>query len=185
MKVLIADDEPAFCNLLEETLTRWGYEVIVSRDGNEAWQALQGEDAPKLAILDWLMPGLDGVEICRRVRKEVKEPYVYILLLTAQHRDEDIIIGMEAGADDYITKPLKTDELKVRLNAGRRIIELQNELITASEKLARHALDLETTNRDLETFSHTVSNDLLNSVQAIGTYTQVLQEQFCAKENAT
>lgn len=135
MKILIAEDDPAFRQLLEEILIRWGYEVEVARDGNEAYQILLSEIAPKLAILDWKMPGIEGVEICRRIRTDAGENYTYIILLTSQQRDEDLVIGMEAGADDYIIKPFKHQELKVRLRAGRRIIELQNELLAAREIL--------------------------------------------------
>lgn len=135
MRILIAEDDPVSRRLLEAKLVKWGYDVIVTCDGNEALKALQGEDAPGLAILDWMMPVMDGVEVCRRVRKGRKEPYTYIILLTALHREEDLVTGMEAGADDYISKPFKTNELKVRLRAGRRIIELQNELIAARESL--------------------------------------------------
>jgi len=176
MKILIADDEPAFRHLLEDTLARWGYEVVVCRDGNEAWQFLDGEDAPQLAILDWMMPGLDGLEICRRIRKEGREPYTYIILLTSQQQDQDLVAGMEAGADDYITKPLKTNELRVRLNAGKRLLELQNEL-------AARAADLEAANRDLESFSYTASNDLLKSLISIGDNAKAIQDRVCSKED--
>ena len=135
MKILIAEDEPAFRHLLEDILVKWGYEVVVAQDGNEAFQILKSENAPKLAILDWKMPGMEGIEICREIRKDAGENYTYIILLTSQHRDEDLIIGMEAGADDYIIKPFKHNELRVRLRAGRRIIELQNELLAAREIL--------------------------------------------------
>jgi diguanylate cyclase (GGDEF)-like protein len=135
MKILIAEDEPAFRHLLEETLTRWGYEVVVARDGNEAYQILLSENAPQLAVLDWKMPGMEGIEICRKIREDEKDFYTYIILLTSQHRDEDLVIGMEAGADDYIIKPFKHNELRVRLRAGRRIIELQNELLAARKIL--------------------------------------------------
>ncbi|HBA72038.1 MAG TPA: diguanylate cyclase response regulator [Geobacter sp.] len=135
MKILIAEDEPAFRRLLEEILVKWGYEVVVARDGNEAYQVLLSEDAPKLAILDWKMPGMEGVEICRKIRRDAGEFYTYIILLTSQQRDEDLVIGMEAGADDYIIKPFKHNELKVRLRAGRRIIELQDELLAAHKIL--------------------------------------------------
>jgi len=135
MKILIAEDDPAFRQLMEEILIKWGYEVEVARDGNEAYQILLSKNAPKLAILDWKMPGIEGVEICRRIRKDAGENYTYIILLTSQQRDEDLVIGMEAGADDYIIKPFKHQELKVRLRAGRRIIELQNELLAAREIL--------------------------------------------------
>jgi len=139
VRILIADDDPAFRDLLKERLAKWGYEVVIAENGNEAWQALQADDAPSLAILDWMMPGMAGIEVCRRVRKEKEEPYTYIILLTSQQQDEDIVAGMEAGADDYITKPFKHSELRVRLRAGRRIIELQNELLAARENLREKA----------------------------------------------
>ena len=139
MRILIAEDDPVSRRLLEAKLAKWGYEVIVTRDGNEAWEGLRAESAPRLAILDWMMPGIDGVELCRKVRTEIWEPYTYIILLTALQRDEDLVTGMEAGADDYITKPFKSNELRVRLRAGRRIIELQNELIEAREALREQA----------------------------------------------
>jgi two-component system cell cycle response regulator len=133
MKVLIAEDDPVFRCLLKEILVSWGYDVVDARDGNEAFQALQAENAPRLAILDWVMPGMEGIEVCRKVREELKEPYTYIILLTANQREDYLVTGMEAGADDYIIKPFRHNELKVRLRAGRRIIELQNELIEARE----------------------------------------------------
>lgn len=139
MRILIAEDDPVSRRLLEAKLARWGYDVVTTHDGDEAWEALQAEGSPRLAVLDWMMPGMDGVEICRRVRKKAEEPYTYIILLTALHRDEDLVTGMEAGADDYITKPFKANELKVRLRAGRRIIELQDELIEAREALREKA----------------------------------------------
>ncbi|MEZ4601413.1 MAG: diguanylate cyclase [Syntrophotaleaceae bacterium] len=135
MKILVAEDDPVLLRLLIEILSRWGYQVIPAVDGEEAWRILKGEDPPRMAILDWKMPGLEGVEICRRVRAELPEPYIYLMLLTAQHREEDLVTGMESGADDYIVKPFKQNELKVRLRAGRRIIELQSELLSAREFL--------------------------------------------------
>jgi len=139
VKILIAEDNPVSCRLLEAKLAKWGYEVIVTRNGNEAWQALQAEDAPQLAILDRMMPGLDGVQVCRKVREAAREPYTYVILLTALGLEEDLVTGMDAGGDDYITKPFKSGELRVRLHAGRRIIELQNELIVAREALRAKA----------------------------------------------
>lgn len=139
MKLLIAEDDTSLRNLLKLYLSRWGYDVIETRDGNEAWEALNSEDAPRLALLDWLMPGMNGVDICQKVRAELKEPYTYIILLTGQHKEQDIIAGMESGADDYITKPFKSNELRVRLRAGRRILELQDELLTAREILRAKA----------------------------------------------
>jgi diguanylate cyclase (GGDEF)-like protein len=133
MRILIAEDEPTFRRLLEETLVMWGYDVVVAANGIAALQILQGEDPPKIAILDWMMPGMEGIDVCRQVRGKMADSYTYIILLTSQQRDEDLVIGMEAGADDYITKPFKHNELRLRLRAGRRIIELQNELIAARD----------------------------------------------------
>jgi two-component system, cell cycle response regulator len=135
VKVLIAEDDMVSRRLLEATLSRWGYEVVVTRDGLEAWHVLETTAAPPLAILDWMMPGIDGVEVCRRVRQRAQEPYVYLLLLTTKGRRENIIEGLEAGADDYLTKPFDPPELQVRLRVGTRIVMLQAELIEAREAL--------------------------------------------------
>jgi diguanylate cyclase (GGDEF)-like protein len=140
VRILIAEDDPSFRKFLEELLTMWGYEVTTARNGNEAFLLLTAATAPQLAILDWKMPGMEGIEICREIRKHAGESYTYIILLTSQQRDEDLVIGMEAGADDYIFKPFKHNELKVRLRAGRRIIELQNELLTARDILRKKAM---------------------------------------------
>jgi two-component system cell cycle response regulator len=133
VRILIAEDDPSFRRLLQDQLTAWGYDVVVAEDGNAALQILQSEDPPRLAMLDWMMPGMHGIEVCRKVREETKESYTYIILLTSQKSDEDIVTGMEAGADDYIIKPFKHNELRLRLRAGRRIIELQSELIAARD----------------------------------------------------
>jgi diguanylate cyclase (GGDEF)-like protein len=141
MRILIADDSIVSRHLLDATLRKWGYEVVVATDGIEAWNYLQAEDAPKLAILDWVMPGLTGPEVCRRVREKAhdKDAYTYILLLTSKSLREDLIEGMESGADDYLTKPFDQHELKVRLRAGTRIIDLQRELVSAREELREQA----------------------------------------------
>jgi two-component system cell cycle response regulator len=135
VKVLIADDDMVSRRLLEATLTRWGYQVVVTHDGVEAWEVLRGTNTPTLAILDWMMPGMDGVEVCRKVRQREQEPYIYLLLLTTMGRKENLIEGLEAGADDYLTKPFNPHELQVRLRAGNRIVTLQTELIKARESL--------------------------------------------------
>lgn len=136
---MIAEDDPVSRRILEARLVKWGYEVVVTCNGNEAWLALQASDAPRLAILDWMMPGVDGVELCKRMRTQSEASYTYIILLTALQREDDLVTGMEAGADDYITKPFKSNELQVRIRAGRRIVELQDELIAAREKLREKA----------------------------------------------
>jgi diguanylate cyclase (GGDEF)-like protein len=135
MRILVAEDNVVFQRILENNLKAWGYEVILTPDGTEAWKILSGPDAPQLAILDWMMPGLNGIELCKKIRQEMREPYTYVILLTAMHGDDELVAGMEAGADDYITKPFKPAELRVRLRAGRRVIDLQNDLVQAREAL--------------------------------------------------
>lgn len=140
MRVLIAEDEPVSRRLLQGTLTRWGYDVLVARDGQEAWDLFcSDEDPPRLAILDWMMPNMDGPEVCQRIRKEGREEYTYIVLLTAKNRKENLIEGLDAGADDYITKPFDSDELEVRVRAARRIIDLQSKLLNAQKALRKQA----------------------------------------------
>ena len=137
MRVLAAEDNPVFQSMLKTMLTRWGYEAVMARDGNEAWNILEWPDAPRLAVLDWMMPGMDGVEICRRIRSANREPYIYILLLTARTESQDLIEGMDAGADDYLTKPFNAHELRVRIRAGRRILDLQEELLAGARGAPR------------------------------------------------
>ena len=139
MRVLAAEDNPVFQSMLRSMLTRWGYDAVIAGDGSEAWNRLQSDDAPRLAVLDWMMPGMDGVEICRRVRAAAREPYIYILLLTARTDSQDLIEGMDAGADDYLTKPFNAHELRVRLRAGKRILDLQEELLQTREALRLQA----------------------------------------------
>lgn len=138
-RVLVADDSAISRRLLEAVLGRWGYEVISVQDGTKAWEILQGDDAPRLAILDWMMPGLSGPDVCRMVRERGCPHYTYLILLTARNDKADLIAGMEAGADDYLVKPFDTNELKVRLGPGRRIIQLQQELLHVQELLREQA----------------------------------------------
>jgi two-component system, cell cycle response regulator len=135
MRVLIADDSLLSRRLLEVTLRSWGYEVIAASDGAEAWEILSGDNPPPLAVLDWMMPGFTGPELCRKVRDRAAEPYTYILLLTSRTEKDDVVEGMDSGADDYITKPFDKHELQVRLRAGSRIVDLQEQLVTAREAL--------------------------------------------------
>jgi diguanylate cyclase (GGDEF)-like protein len=139
MRVLIAEDSLVSRHLLVTTLRGWGYEVTAAADGAQAWKYLQDEDAPKLAILDWIMPGMTGPEVCQRIRSQARHDYTYVLLLTSKNEKQDLIEGMESGADDYITKPFDHHELKVRLRAGQRILELQAELLAAREALREQA----------------------------------------------
>mgnify|MGYP005835991789 FL=1 len=140
MRVLIADDSLVMRRLLQATLESWGYEVQTAADGAEALAILQQGDAPQIAILDWIMPVFTGLEICRLLRRKQDTAYIYVILLTSKSQREDIVEGMGAGADDYVVKPFDKHELEVRLRAGRRIVELQNELIQTQEALRVQAL---------------------------------------------
>ena len=139
MKILLAEDDALSRRRLAAILRKWGYEVIVTKDGEEAWKAMQRPDAPQLVILDWMMPGLDGLEVCQKIRQRGQEPYVYVILLTARTSQEDLLAGLGAGADDYLSKPFDLQELQVRLRAGLRILGLQSELISTREALREQA----------------------------------------------
>jgi two-component system, cell cycle response regulator len=139
MRILAAEDNPVCQLMLSRMLSSWGYEVVQAGDGVTAWQILQGQDPPRLAVLDWEMPGMDGVEICRRLRANGAAPYTYVVLLTARAQSGDLVAGMDAGADDYLTKPFNAEELRARLRAGRRILDLQEQLLHTQDALRRQA----------------------------------------------
>ena len=127
MKILIAEDDPVSRRLLEVTLAKWKYEVITTCDGNQALEVLQSQE-PTIAILDWMMPGLDGAEVCRRVRATQTATPTYVILLTARSEKDDIVEGLDAGADDYVIKPFNRAELHARIKVGLRVAELQRSL---------------------------------------------------------
>jgi diguanylate cyclase (GGDEF)-like protein len=135
MKILVADDEPISRRLIERTLERYGYEVITAGDGAAAIRELIKPDGPRLALIDWMMPELDGPEVCRQLRARQGSPYVYMLLLTSKELSEDIVTGLEAGADDYLTKPCEPAELQARLRTGQRILKLEDNLVEAREQM--------------------------------------------------
>ena len=134
-RVLVAEDDPVARRVVMSFLDKWGYEVMAVADGAEAWRILESHDSPRLALLDWMLPGLEGVEVCRKVREDPARPYVYILLLTAVSQKQDLLTALDAGADDYLVKPFDAAELRARLHAGRRILAAQDELIAAREAL--------------------------------------------------
>jgi sigma-B regulation protein RsbU (phosphoserine phosphatase) len=135
MKILIAEDDPISRHFLLVKLSQWGHKTIETKDGIEAWQAFQQENPPQLAILDWMMPGIDGIDICRRVRASSRLQSIYIILLTTRDAPKDIVEGLQAGADDYITKPFESQELQARIQVGARILRLQSELIEQVKNL--------------------------------------------------
>jgi sigma-B regulation protein RsbU (phosphoserine phosphatase) len=136
MDILIAEDDAISRQILEISLQRWGHHVLVTADGQSAYDALSRDNAPSLAILDWMMPLLDGPTVCRRLRDNAVKSSPYIILLTARSGKKDIVAGLESGADDYIIKPFDLDELQARVNVGVRMVGLQ-------QRLAKRVAELE------------------------------------------
>lgn len=135
MRILIAEDDDFSRMMLQAMLKTWGYEVIEATNGMEAWEQFQQPDPPRLAILDWMMPGMEGVEVCRRIRSQKTTLPPYLFLLTIREKKEDIVTGLKAGANDYLTKPYDPEELQARLEVGRRMIELQTDLAKRVDEL--------------------------------------------------
>jgi DNA-binding response OmpR family regulator len=125
MRTLVAEDNSTTRLMLESSLSEWGYEVVAACDGAAAWQELEKEGAPQLVLLDWKMPLMDGLEVCQRLRRKPSPQASYIILLTAKADKRDMVTGLEAGADDYVTKPFDPQELRARVQAGARIVQLQ------------------------------------------------------------
>lgn len=134
-RILLADDDRVGRRILERIFSARGYEVVVAADGAEAWDILQADGSPRLAVLDWSMPGLDGVDVCRRVRARTDLPYTYLLLLTSKDGAAELVEAMDAGADDFLSKPVRVDELVARVRAGQRVLDLQTALLDAQERL--------------------------------------------------
>jgi two-component system cell cycle response regulator len=135
MRILIADDEAISRRLLEKTLERAGYDVLSVPNGRQAAEHLCREDGPRLALLDWIMPELDGPGVCREVRKRREQPYVHMVLLSSKESKLDVVAGLESGADDYLIKPFDPEELKARLRTGLRILQLEDKLVEAREDM--------------------------------------------------
>ncbi len=140
MRILIAEDDQTSRTMLSAVLTKHGHEAVVTVNGLEAWEALQKPDAPRLAILDWMMPEMDGLEVVLRVRTQLKGPQPYLIMLTTKDNKDDIVAGLDAGADDYLAKPFHPAELRARVQVGKRLVETQDELTTQITWL-RKALD--------------------------------------------
>jgi len=158
MKVLIAEDEPLFRRLLVQLLSP-DFELVVTEDGDAALARLQEEDGPALAILDWLMPGKSGIDVCREIRARRQTAGIYTILLTARNSAADIVAGLRAGADDYVTKPVQAEELRARVQLGCRIIELRAALKTEAGALAVSLAREKLLLRRLALIPETVAND--------------------------
>ena len=128
MKIIIAEDDPVSATLLQTLLTQWDYEVVITENGDDALSVLSADDGPSLAILDWIMPGLSGPDVCRKVRSASTSRPLYLILLTRLGKRDNIVEGLEAGADDYLAKPFDAAELRARVQAGRRVVNLEREL---------------------------------------------------------
>ena len=139
MQIVVVEDSIMYQNLIGSCLQAWGFSPIIVKDGSQAWEVLRDPTSPKLVLLDLVLPGLDGIEICRRIRQTGPEcPYTYVIVLTSRDGKQDMLEALEAGADDYIAKPFDEMELKARLLAGKRILDLHDELVAARESM-RHA----------------------------------------------
>ncbi len=145
--ILIAEDHRVSRHLLERNLNNWGFRTVSVSDGEEALKILESEDAPAIAILDWMMPKLEGIEVCRRVRALVDRPYLYVVMLTARGEKEAIAEGLEAGADDYVVKPFDPDELRARLKVGQRVVQLERSLAKKVADLEAALLDVKRVKR--------------------------------------
>jgi DNA-binding response OmpR family regulator len=135
MRVLVADDEATSRHLIQAILTGWGFEVLMAAEGGEALDILGASSPPEIVLLDWMMPGADGLEVCRRIRAAKPQATTYIILVTARGGLENVVQGLEAGADDYLTKPFDPRELRARLRAGVRIVQLQDALLERYHQL--------------------------------------------------
>jgi signal transduction histidine kinase len=170
MKILVAEDDRATQLRLQSDLAAWGYEPVVASNGREAWELYQAEHFP-LVISDWMMPEMDGLELVRNIRSERSESYVFVIMLTAQGDTSKLVEGMEAGADDFVSKPFERDELRVRLRAGQRIVELERRLADS--------------NAELTAFTSVASHDLREPLRTITSFLSLLERDYRGKLDKT
>jgi len=171
MRILIVEDAPVSRRLLQRCLQKWGHDVVVASNGAEAWQRFTDEGDFRIVISDWMMSGMDGPEFIRRIRASQRPGYVYTVLLTAKSGKEDIVTGMDAGADDFVIKPFDQDELRVRLRAGERIVQLEQTLAEQNQELRTRA-------EEMEAFAHSASHDLQTPLRTFEGYARWLLEDY-------
>jgi len=172
MRILIAEDALVSRRLLQQCLQQWGYDVAVATNGAEAWQLFSAQDVHfPIVISDWMMPEMDGLDLIRRIRASSGSTYVYTILLTAKSEREDVVAGMEAGADDFLGKPFDREELRVRLRAGKRIVRLEQTLAVQNQELRQRV-------EEVETFVYTASHDLQTPLRTFGSYAQLLLADY-------
>jgi signal transduction histidine kinase len=170
MRILVVEDAPVSRRLLQRCLQKWGHDVVVASSGAEAWQRFTEGDF-RIVISDWMMPGMDGPEFIRRIRASQRPGYVYTVLLTAKSEKEDIVMGMDAGADDFVIKPFDQDELRVRLRAGERILQLEQTLAEQNQELRARA-------EEMEAFAHSASHELQTPLRTFEGYARWLLEDY-------
>lgn len=173
IKVLIADDDAPTRILLRAAISQWGYEVLEAADGEEAWTLLQNPDAPKLMIVDWLMPKLDGIDLCRRIKNESKH-HPYIILLTQLTGTTNIVKGLEAGANEFLSKPFNMAELQSRLSVGKRIISFEESITKKNQELKAYFVEM----KELSDTLHQVSKKIDDIIQNSQTNNAVLQTEL-------
>ncbi len=183
IKVLIAEDDPVSKRLLEVSLINWGYEVIATNNGSETLEVLQSPDAPMLAILDIIMPGMTGIEVCTRVRTLPATTPTYIILLTAKGGKDDIVAGLNAGADDYLTKPFERNELRARIEVGARVVALQQKLAENVEELNRTIVELRKAESEIRNLS--MRDELTNLYNLRGFLALFEQHRNLARRTVT
>ena len=177
MRILIADDDLLSRRVLDLTLTEWGHEVVVAHDGLEAWEVLQSDDAPKLAVLDWMMPGLEGAEVCRRVHLLERAEPTYLILLTAKKLTHDVVTGLDSGANDYVAKPFDRHELHSRIRVGERMVEVQRVLAQRVQELQQSLAEIKQLESCLPICSY------CKRIRDDHNYWQVLESYFAARAN--
>lgn len=150
MKILIADDDTITLVALRRLLEKWGYEVVEARDGREAWESLCEKDPPRIAILDWMMPEMEGVKICRHLKKEKEIPFIYTILLSIRREKKDIVMALDSGAHDFLSKPVHAGELRSRIAVGVRLVEAEDNIRLKNKALSKINDQLNRTNAELQ-----------------------------------